>query len=369
MDFNFSESQQILINSARSFLEKGAKDLARKMEKTEEGYSREIWDKMANLGWMGILFPEEYGGSAGNFLDLTMLVREMGRALVPGPFLSAILSGLTILKYGNEKQKNDFLPPLIEVKMFLAPALIKPNSLATKAPIAEQVKAEKGSYKLSGTRLFIPYGLLADWFLYLAEKDSAPALFLVDAKSSGIKRSVLRTIASDKQCELILDAVQVPEANVVISGEKAKEAVRQIKEWGALLQCAFILGMLEKVLEMTVEHAKQREQFGKIIGTFQALQVHCAEMATVIDKVKFLTYEAAWMLSEGMPATKVISMAKAKASDAARTVCLLGIKVHGGIGISEEHDMQLYFRRAKAAEVAFGDGDFHREIVAQQIGL
>jgi alkylation response protein AidB-like acyl-CoA dehydrogenase len=369
MEFNFSESQQILINSARGFLEKGAKDLARKMEKTEEGYSREIWAKMADLGWMGIVFPEEYGGSAGNFLDLTLLLREIGRALVPGPFISTILSGLTILQYGSEKQKSDFLPPLIGGKTFIAPALIKPNSLAASVSAAEQVKAGKGFYRLSGTRLFIPYGQLADGFLYLTEKGSTPTLFLVDAKSSGIKRSVLPTIASDRQCELVLDKVEVPEANWVISGEMANEAIRHIKEWGALLQCAFILGMLEKVLNMTVEHAKQREQFGKIIGTFQAIQIHCAEMATAVDKVKFLTYEAAWMLSEGMPAAKVISMAKAKASDAARTVCLLGIKVHGGIGISEEHDMQLYFRRAKAAEVAFGDGDFHREMVAQQIGL
>jgi alkylation response protein AidB-like acyl-CoA dehydrogenase len=140
-------------------------------------------------------------------------------------------------------------------------------------------------------------------------------------------------------------------------------------EWGALFQSAFILGLLEKVLEMTVAYAKQREQFGSLIGSFQAIQHQCADMATEIDKVKYLTYHAAWKLSNQLPAKSEISMAKARASDASRTVCLQGIKVHGGIGITEEHDMQLYFRRAKVAEVAFGDGDFHREIVAQQMGL
>jgi alkylation response protein AidB-like acyl-CoA dehydrogenase len=157
--------------------------------------------------------------------------------------------------------------------------------------------------------------------------------------------------------------------NVLGGVGRGEEIMRKINEYGALAQSGFILGLLEQVLKMTVEYAKKREQFGRLIGSFQAIQHQCADMATDIDQVKFLTYQAAWKLSQGYQTRKEISMAKARASDASRRVCLLGTKIHGGIGIIADHDMQLYFKKAKSAELAFGDGDFHREVVAQQIGL
>lgn len=368
MDFEFSESQQILKNTARSFLEKEAKDLAREMEKTEEGYSVKLWQKMADLGWMGVIFPEQYGGIEGDFIDLIAILHEMGRALVPGPFIPIQLAGLSILKYGTDEQKNEFLSPLITGELILTTALHKPDKNQADTQINEQVRIEQGDYILSGCRLFVPYGNSADWFVYQADTEDGQALFLVNAKSPGVEVRSIPTIA-DKQVELLLDGVKVPEANILGKGEKAQGLARDIEQWGALCYSAFISGMLEKVLEMTVQHAKEREQFDRPIGSFQAIQHQCADMATEIDKVKFLTYQAAWKISEQIPAAKDISMAKSRASDASRSVCLLGVKIHGGVGISEEHDMQLYFRRAKAAEIVFGDGDFHREIVAQQLGL
>jgi alkylation response protein AidB-like acyl-CoA dehydrogenase len=176
-------------------------------------------------------------------------------------------------------------------------------------------------------------------------------------------------MANDMPCEVSLDGTEVSKSGVLGEIGKGKEIVSKIMEWGALANSAFITGMLEQVLKMAVEYAKEREQFDRKIGSFQAIQHQCADMATDIDQVKFLTYQAAYKLSEEVPAEKEISMAKAWASDASRRVCLLGVKIFGGTGVSEEHDMQLYFRRAKAAEQAFGDGDFHREIVAQQLGL
>jgi alkylation response protein AidB-like acyl-CoA dehydrogenase len=143
----------------------------------------------------------------------------------------------------------------------------------------------------------------------------------------------------------------------------------QIQNWGALCESAYILGLLEKVLEMAVSHAKIRQQFGRPIGSFQAIQHQCADMVTEIDKIKFLTYHAAWKLNENIPADKDIHMAKAKASAASRNVTLLSIKIHGGLGIAQEYDLQLYFRKAKAAETAFGDRDRHLEFVAQSLGL
>ena len=370
MNFNLTGEQEAIQKAVREFLEKEAKDLAREVEKTYEGYSLELWRKMLDLGWMGISFPDEYGGSGGGFVDLNLVLEEMGRALVPGPFIpSVVCSGHALLKYGSEAQKKEILPKLTSGKILITPALIQPKSPMAQDLIREQVKFEKGDYVISGTRLFVHYAHLADWLIYKAETDKGSTLFLVNTKSPGVNCSLLKTIASDRQCEVVFDKVRVPGTNILGEVGRGEEIANEINEWGALSQSSFILGLLGQVLKMSVGYVKKREQFGKLIGSFQAIQHQCADMATDIDEVKFLTYQAAWKLDKKPPATKEISMAKARASDASRRVSLLGTKTHGGIGIIIDYDMPLFFLRAKAAELAFGDGDFHREIIAREIGL
>jgi len=369
MDFDFSETQNILLNSAKSFLEKEAKDLFREVEKTEEGYSGECWQKMSELGWLGVVFPEEYGGIGGTFQDLVLILEEMGRVLFPGPFISTVVSGLAILEQGSPSQKNELLPKLIEGKLILSPAMINPHPAMAEMKTEEQVRVEDGDYVLSGTRLFVPFGHVADMFIYGVHTEEGKTLFLMDARGTGITRMALDSIGADKPCEVSLESVRAPESSILGKVGKGDVIAGKMAERGALAESAFIVGMLEQVLKISVAYAKEREQFERKIGSFQAIQHQCADMATDIDKVKFLTYEAAWKLSQNLPAKKEISMAKAWASDASRRVSLLGVKIHGGTGVSEEHDMQLYFRRAKASEVTFGDGDFHREIVAQELGL
>lgn len=369
MDFNLTEEQRIIQNSAREFLAKESLNIARDVEQTVEGYSVPLWQKMAELGWMGLSFPEAYEGNEGDFVDLVLVLEEMGRVLVPGPFIPSVLcSGHALLRYGNERQRKEYLPRLTKGRLLIAPAFIPPNS-TEGVEVEDRAEKKEGGYVLSGTRLFVPYAHVSDLLLYGTKMEGKEVLFFVDAGASGVDRSVLKTIASDRQCEVVLEGVEVSEVNRLGKPSEGKEILRRINEWGALFECSYILGLLEQVLKMTVEYAKNREQFGRPIGSFQAIQHQCADMATEIDQVKFLTYQAAWRVSEGLSATKEISMAKARASDASRRVCLLGIKVHGGIGITEDYDLQLYFRRAKAAELAFGDGDFHREIVARQMGL
>lgn len=370
MDFNLTEEQEILRNAVRDFLVKETKNLARETEETEEGYSLEIWQKMAELGWMGVGFPEEYGGSGGDFVDLIIILEEMGKMLLPGPYIPTVVcSGYAVLKYGSETQKREFLPKLTNGRNVIIPAFIEPSYALAEDILRDQVTAEEENYILSGTRLFVPYARSADWFIWGVKTSEGKILFLVNAKSSAINCNLLDTIASDKQCEVILNAVKVPKENILGEIANGEEIESEIGEWGSLAQCGFILGLLEQVLKMSVEYAKKREQFGRPIASFQAIQHQFADMATDIDQVKFLTYQGAWKLSKKLPARREISMAKARASDASRRVCLLGIKIHGGIGITVDYDMQLYFRRAKAAEIAFGDGDFHREIVAQELGL
>lgn len=318
---------------------------------------------------MGVLFPEKYGGMDGNFQELIYLLEEMGRVLVPGPFISSMVAGYCLLRYGSEEQKTDILPRLIRGDRIILPCLIAPDSVRGVIETSDSVSFKGDSFRLSGTRLFVPFARSADYFLVDSKSPQGQGLFLVDSKNPGIALNSIDTLVSDKQCELVLDRVEaVPLSN--IGGKSKRDAmIDQIQNWGALCESAYILGLLGKVLEMAVSHARIREQFGRPIGSFQAIQHQCADMVTEIDKIKFLTYHAAWKLSSNIPAEKDIHMAKAKASAASRNVTLLSIKIHGGLGIAQEYDLQLYFRKAKAAENAFGDQDRHLESVAQSLGL
>ena len=371
MDFSLSEEQEMLRKSAKEFLQNECpKKFVRDMEEDERGYSPELWKRMAELGWMGLVLPEEYGGMGGDFLDLVILLEEMGRALLPSPFVPTIVySSLPILHYGTEEQKGEFLPEIAEGKLIMTLALTEPGGRLDEAGIETRASRNNSDYTISGTKLFVLDAHIADWLLYAAKVDEGITLFLVDAKSPGINYTLLKTLASDKQCEVTLDKVKVPARNILGKIGGGWEIVSRIEEWGALAQCALISGCLQQVLETTVDYAKQRVQFGRVIGSFQAIQHQCADMAIEVDGVKYLTYESAWKLSQGLPATMEVSMAKAWASDASRGVCVLGHKIHGGVGIMEDHDMPLYSLRAKAMELAFGDGDFHREIVAKELGL
>ncbi len=371
MDFSFNEEQEMLRKSARQFLEDECpKKFVRDMEEDEKGYSPELWKRMAELGWMGLLLPEEYGGLGGNFLDLTALLEEMGRALLPGPFLpTTVYSSLPILHYGTEEQKREFLPKIAEGKLIMTLAITEPSGRFDEAGIETKAIRSNNDYLITGTKLLVPDAHIADWFLCAAKEGEGITLFLIDAKTPGINCTLLKTLAADKQCEVILDNAKVPARNILGKSGAGWEIASKIEQWGAIAQCALISGCLQQVLEMTVDYTKERMQFGKLIGSFQAIQHQCADMAIDVDAVKFITYEAAWKLSQKLPATIEVSRAKAWTSDASRRVCLTGHRIHGGLGLTEDHDMQLYFRRAKAMELAFGDGDFHREIVAKELGL
>ncbi len=378
MDLGLSEQQEMLKKSAREFLDKECpKTLVRAMEEDSKGYSPELWKHMSELGWLALVFPEQYGGTGNNFLDLCVLIEEMGRFLVPGPFFSTVvLCGLPILKHGTDAQKKEFLTKIANGDVILAYAQTEPSATWSSSGVQLQATAKGKDFVLNGTKLFIPYAHVADYLLVVARtqkpaanSDGGITLFLVDAKSQGITYEQLKTIGSDHQSEIVFKDVRVPAANVLGKPNEGWAIVQQIMTWGAAGKCAEMVGGAQKVLEMSVDYAKQRVQFGRPIGSFPAIQHHCANMVTDVDGSRYIAYEAIWKVSEDMDASKEVSMAKAWVSDAYRRVCALGHQIHGGIGFTKEHDMQLYFRRAKAAELAFGDGDYHRELVAQQLGI
>ena len=377
MDLGFSEEQEMLRKTARDFLQTECPTtLVKEMADDEKGYTPELWAKMAELGWMGLALPEEYDGMGMSFLDLSVLLEEMGRACLPGPFFSTVvLGGFTIIEAGNEEQKKDLLPKIATGEVILAMALTEPSASYDPASVTVQAVADKDDYVINGTKLFVENAHIADYIVCVTRtKDgSSPedgiTLFLVDGKSPGISTTVLKTIAGDKQCEVIFDNVRVPKKNMLGDLDKGWPVVAKMLEMAAVAKCAEMVGGAQAALDMSVAYAKERIQFGRPIGSFQAIQHHCANMVTDVDGSRFITYQAAWKVSEGLPATMEVSMAKAWVSEAYRRVTQLGHQIHGGIGFCMDHDMPLYFKEAKAAESTFGNADWHREIVAQQLGL
>ena len=377
MDLVLSESQQMLKNSAREFLAQECQPgLVRAMEKDQRGYPEELWNRMVALEWTGLPFPEEYGGAGGTFLDLAVLLEEMGRTLVPGPFFSTlVLGGLTLLDAGSDAQKQELLPRICRGQTFITLALLE--SSATYEPRGVQLEARKsdGQYLLEGTKLFVPDAQVSDLMIVAARTSNHPdardgiTLFLVPADSDGVSITPLLTLAGDKQAEITLAGVVVPPSSTLGPVGEGWPVLERTVERAAAAKCMEMLGGAGVVLEMTQEYVKQRVQFGRPVGSFQAVQHHCANMATDVEGSHNVAYQAAWTLSEGMPAAREVSLAKAWLSEAYRRVCALAHQCHGAIGFTEEHNLQLYTRRAKAQEMAYGDAAFHRELMAQALGL
>ncbi len=374
MDIRLSEEQEMLKNAARDFLtEKCPKTLVRELEKDDQGYSPQMWQEIADLGWLGLIFPEKYGGGDMSFLDLAVLLEEMGRACFPGPFLPTVtLGGLPILDFGTEDQQQKYLPEIASGKAIFTTAILEPGDSKYKAAsIKVKAAADNDGYVLNGTKLFVPDAHVADYILCVARtKDSAKAedgitIFIVDAGSPGITTTLLKTIGGDKQCEVAFDNVKVPEGNILGKLNEGWSIVQNIIERAALAKCCEMVGGMQAVLEMTVEYANQRVQFDRPIASFQLIQEHCVNIVIDADSSRMITYEAAWRLSNGLPYSMEAAMAKAWAGDAYVRVTTLASQVHGGVGIMEDHDMTLYFRRAKAGELFLGDARFHREAVAR----
>jgi alkylation response protein AidB-like acyl-CoA dehydrogenase len=374
MKLTLSEEQEMLRKTARDFLtEKCSKKFVKQMEESEAGYSGELWQEMADLGWMGLVFPGKYGGGDMSFLDLAVLLEEMGRACLPGPFFSTVvLGGLPILDFGTEEQKQEYLPELIRGEKIFTLALTEPgyNNYDASSVTAEAVP-DNGNYIISGTKLFVPDAHIADYLLCVAgtKPKSGMTILLADAKNAKIKCTVLKTMAGDKLCGVVFDQVPVPKANILGRLNQGRSAIQKTIQKAAVGKCCEMLGNIQRVLEMTVDYAKDRKQFGRPIGSFQVIQHYCADMATDIDGARFGTYQAAWMLSEGLPCAKEVAVAKAWVGEASQRIFALAHQIHGAIGVTLEHDLHYYTRRAKAAELAFGDTDFYREVVAKEMGL
>ena len=372
MDLGLDEQQEMLKNFARDFLEKECPEtLVREMEEDEQGYSPDLWKKMADQGWMGLIIPEAHGGADMTLCELVVLLEEFGRALVPGPFISTVVLGaVPIMEAGTDEQKAQYLPKIASGETIMTMALTEPSAKWTADGVTLEAKKDGNDYVLNGTKLFVPDAHVTDQMIVVArtsgEGEDGVTLFIVDSKSDGIKFEQLKTIAADKQCEVIFENVKVPAASVLGSEGKGWEIVEKVSKIATVAACAYLVGLSQMDFDTTLNYAKERVQFGRPIGSFQAIQHKLADAIIDVDGSRFITYKAAWSLTEGEDdADLMISMAKAWASDASRRVVAHGQQIHGGIGFTKEYKIQLYFRRQKWMELMWGDADYHREKVAQ----
>ena len=376
MDMGLSEVQQMLKNSAREFLAQECPlTLVRELENDRQGFTEELWRQVSSLGWTGIPFPEQYGGTGGSFLDLAVLIEEMGRALLPAPyFATVVLGGLTVLDAGNDDQKRALLAGVCAGTVRLTLALTEPSATTEAWGIATTASASGDGYIINGAKLFVPDAHAADTIIVVArtmpagdDPEAGITLFLVPARAGGVAIEQISDIGNERLCEVRLDGVAVPNDAVLGEVGKGWPVIERTLARATAAHCVQMVGGAEAVLDMTVAYVKQRTQFGRPVGSFQAVQHHCANMATDVEGARHIAYQAAWAISEGQPARREVAMAKAWCSGAYQRVCSLGHQCHGAIGFTMEHNLQLYTRRAKVQELSYGNAHDHKEVALQEI--
>jgi alkylation response protein AidB-like acyl-CoA dehydrogenase len=375
MDFGFSEEQEMLRQSVREFLAgECPMTYVREMMEDDRGYSEEQWKKMAELGWTALIFPESCGGAGLNMVDMVVVLEEMGRVVMPGPFFaSVILGGMAIDVAGSEKQQQRYLSGIAAGTTRATLAQVEESGRWDAEGIALPAKADGDGFRLSGTKLFVHDAHNADLLVVPARTSGSGSegvtLFLVDAKATGVAIRLLKTMdQTRKLCEVGFDDVRVGRDAVLGAVGQGWGALDRLVDRAKVALCAEMCGGAQRVLDMSVEYAKVREQFGRPIGSFQAIQHKCANMMVQVESAKSATYYAAWAVANDVPEAHLAAcMAKAYCSDAYRFVAAEGIQIHGGIGFTWEHDMHLYFKRAKGSEVTFGDATWNRELVAQVV--
>ena len=368
MDFDLSDTQRMMQQSARAFLSGECPTArVRKLMAGDTAYDPELWNGMAEQGWQGLLVDEAHGGLGLGLVELAAVAEEMGRACLPGPFLSTLWATATLQAVGASATASGYLKKIAAGKLRATVALLEESLDWSGA--ATQLKATKqsGGYRLEGRKLLVPDAAVADVVLVVARLGDQLALLAVDGKAAGLAvRATPAIDATRKLYELELKQVQVAADALLAEGIAAEQALAAGIGAATVVVCAELVGGMQWTLETALTYVQTREQFGKTIGSFQAVQYQLADMLLWLESGRSAAYYAAWTLSERDPAAKAaVSIAKAYISDAAREVGNRGIQSHGGIGFTWEHDLQLYYKRAKGSEIYFGDATYHREQLAK----
>ena len=371
MNFAFTDEQEELRKTVRSFLEnKSSEEAVRELMETEDGYDAAVWSQMGEqMGLQGLSIPEEFGGSGYGFVELGIVLEEMGRALLCAPFFStAVLAANTLLQSGDEAAKAKYLPGIASGETIATLAYTEPSGKWDESGITMEATAAGDGYTLSGTKSFVLDGHIAGLIIVAAKTGAGTSLFAVDGDAAGLTKTSLSTMDQTRK-QAKLDFSNTP---ATLIGEEGKgwDTLETVLDLAAVALAAEEVGGAQKVLEMAVEYAKVRVQFGRPIGSFQAIKHKCADMLLEVESAKSAAYYGMWCASEmndELPSTA--SLAKAYCSEAYFHAAAENIQIHGGIGFTWEHPAHLYFKRAKSSELLFGDPTYHREQLAQRIGI
>ena len=370
MDFSFTPDQTLLKNSARAFLDEHCKPATvRLLWDDPRGESQAMWKEMAQLGWLGLSLPEEYGGSGLGMVESALVLEELGRAAYPGPFWPTMLAAHAIGEHGSSEQKKRWLPAIAGGDVHAALALLDADLDWNPAAVATRAEKTATGWSLSGLKRYLAWGHVADVLLVPAQAPDGLALFLVEPGAPGLAWTPMMNMdPGTRLADLKLDRVPVRAEDRLGAPGTAAPALLALLRRGAVGAAAEMLGCSRRCLDMAVGYAKIREAFGQPIGSFQAIRHKCADMLLETENSHSAVYYAAWALDAAAEdAATAASIAKAYVGDASRKVCSEAIQVHGGIGFTWEYDLHMYFKRAKALEAQYGDAEFHRELILADV--
>ncbi len=368
MDFRLTEAQELLVSTAREFFQHHCPTtLVQQLVDDPRGFPEELWHQISQLGWPGLLIPGHLGGSGGAVLDAIVLIEEMGYACFPSPYVhSAVVATSVLLQAGNTPHTLRLLPAMARGEQLCTLALTEES--ADFAPEAITLHGAVGG-TLTGSKLFVKDAHLADHLLVVLRSDNGFLLFVLERQQPGITLWPLDTMSGEKLFEVTFEQVPLPAAALL--GETGPDwpLLTPALHLGALARGAEMVGCAQRILDLCVDYAKVREQSGRPIGAFQAIQHHCADLLRNVEGSRYLLYQAAWKYDAGLPVATEVAMAKAHSSDACLAVARKGHQILGAIGYCEEHPLHLFHKRIQAAGLDFGDASLHLETVAAAIGL
>jgi len=371
VNFAFSDEQEQLREFVRSFLDdKSSEAAVREQMDTEQGFDRDVWNQMAEqMGLQAIAIPEEFGGQGFGFVELIVVLEEMGRSLLCAPYFSSVvLAANTLLLSGDDAAKSAHLPGIAAGETIATLALTEENGRWDESGVTAQAVSTGDGWRIDGTKSFVLDGHIADLLIVAARTDKGVSLFAVDGSADGVTRSLLSTMDQTRK-QAKIEFAGAAATLIGFDGEGWR-VVERVLDLAAVALAAEQVGGAQKCLDMSVEYAKVRVQFGRPIGSFQAIKHKCADMLLEVESAKSAAYYAGWCAAEmNDELPQVASLAKSYCSEAYFHAAAENIQIHGGIGFTWEHPAHLYFKRAKSSELLFGDPTYHRELLAQRIGI
>jgi alkylation response protein AidB-like acyl-CoA dehydrogenase len=371
MNFAFSDEQEELRASVRRFLaEKSPETEVRRLMDTTEGYDPAVWSQMADqLGLQSLTIPEEFGGSGFTYVELLVVLEEMGAALLCAPFFSSVaLAANALLTSGDDEAKKSYLPGIASGETIATLAITEDNGKWDFSGIECKAEQKGDGWVLDGHKMFVIDGHVANLIVTAARTGKGVSLFAVPGDAAGLTRTPLPTMdQTRKQARLEFSGTP---ATLIGADGGAEPGLSKTLDLAAVALAAEQVGGAQHVLDASVEYAKTRIQFGRPIGSFQAIKHKCADMLLEVESAKSAAYYAAWAAAEDSDELPVVaSLAKSYCSEAYFHAAAENIQIHGGIGFTWEHPAHLYFKRAKSSELLLGDPSYHRELLAQRIGI